>query len=715
MHSPAGCFPVREWNRILEPRANTAWVQRSGEGVVSVYLRIVMLLLLTGSVLAGEIRQGFRLEPGEFGVNDFDGGVIPWCSSGVVGFEEGLPNLPVVSVCFVIPQGTSVAGATIEVLAGTDLDGTHDVLPVRFTPLSSAPAPYFRQPFVYLSDEPFPADPVVETATGTRTGFQLGTVSFCPFRWRPLSGGLTIITEAEVVLRYREDPMFPGLQLTRGQIDQASALLSHFVANPEDLAAHAPALRPESDAWPVWVAVGAESFASVLQPLVDHRNSTGMQSEFVSLEWIQDNYSGWDTQEQIRNYLKDSFLNRGLQYALLVGDWGPTQRISSLMVGSDSLVLNETADLYFSDLTRMWDGDGDHLYGENTDWVDYYADITVGRFSSDNPNHLQTMVNKTIAYETQSDQGQWRTTALLCGAGLWPDVEPDGYWGSFICDSISTRIPGDWTQHKLYETWDGHPTNQIDLLNQGASYVSDQGHGGSGGVYWLYEPGNMITNQNYTGLENINRLTILHSMACNPGQLSVNGCSAERLLMWPNGGAVAVMYNSNYGFGTPPSMGPSEHLELHFAEMLFVNGVERIGDMQAAAKDAFKAAGGMTLQNWVMQENNMLGDPATVFVSVQTGIGEAGGMAVAQLGTPVPNPSAGTFSVTWSLPEPSAFTLGLYDLCGRLTWSAEHAGSVEASGQFTVSPSKGLPPGCYILRLDAGRVSASTMVVVLGD
>ena len=678
-------------------------------------ISLTVLILFAGASVGGELRAVFSLESAEFSVRSLEEGVVPWCRSGVVGFDQGLPNLPVVSLCFVIPQGASVEGASLDILGGTDVEGVHDILPVRFTPFSHVPAPFFRQPSVYLSEKPFPADPVVATSTGSRTGFQLGTVSFSPFRWHPLSGRLHLITNASVVITYSDDPNVERLCLTSGQVEHASRLLSHIVANPEDIAAYAPPLRPESDAWPVWVAVGAESFASILQPLVDHRNSAGMQSEFVTLEWIYENYSGWDTQEQIRNYLKDSFLNRGLQYALLIGDWGPTQRISSLMVGSDSLVLNETTDLYFSDLTRMWDGDGDHLYGENSDWIDYYADIAVGRFSSDNPNHVETMVNKTIAYETQSDPGSWRTTALLCGAGLWPDVEPDGYWGSFICDSISNRIPGDWTQHKLYETWAGHPTNQIDLLNQGASYVSDQGHGGPGGVYWLYEPGNMITNQNYTGLENTDRLTILHSMACNPGQLSVNGCSAERLLMWPQGGAVAVMYNSNYGWGTPPSMGPSEHLELHFAEMLFENGVERIGDIQAAAKDAFKAAGGMVLQNWVLQENNMLGDPATVFVSVQTGVGEAGGMAAAHLGTPVPNPSAGTFNVAWSLPEPSAFTLGLYDLCGRLTWSGEHAGGAEASGVFTVSPSNGLPSGCYILRLDANGLCASIMVVVLGD
>lgn len=674
---------------------------------------IPVLLSLVPWAAAGEIPFAFRLTADDFSISEHDGSGMVWCRSGVAGFDEGLPNLPVVSLCFVIPQGASVTGATIQVRSETIFHGIHDLLPVRFTPFSTSPGPFRREPSVYLSDEPFPSGPVVRTSTGTRTGFQLGTVEMSPFRWHPLSGRLYLITDAIVTLSYSDDPQVPRLRLTDAQLEHASRLLSHIVLNPQDLAGSAPTLRQGMDSWPAWVAVGAASLEPVLEPLVEYRNSTGMQSEFVSVEWIYDNYTGWDTQEQIRNYLKDSFENRGLMYALLIGDWGPTQRISSLMVGSDSLVLNETTDLYYSDLTRMWDGNGNHLYGENADWVDYYSDISVGRFSSDNPNHIQTMVNKTIAYETQSDPGPWRTTALLCGAGLWPDVEPDGYWGSFICDSISQRIPSEWVQHKLYEYWDGHPTNQIDLMNQGASYVSDHGHGNPGGVYWLYAPGNMITNQNYTGLNNLNRLTILHSIACNPGQLSVTGCSAERLMMWPDGGAVAVMYNSNYGFGTPPYMGPSEHLELHFANMLFVNGVERIGDMQAAAKDAFRAAGGMVLQNWVLQENNMLGDPATVFVSVQTGVEDGPSTPEAMLGIPGPNPCRGSFTVTWSLPAPMEFRLTLYDLAGRAVWSRSNpAGGTSGVAEVF---STGLPPGCYILNMSGTGFSTSTMAVILGE
>ncbi|MGB4082912.1 MAG: C25 family cysteine peptidase, partial [Candidatus Fermentibacter daniensis] len=510
--------------------------------------------------------------------------------------------------------------------------------------------------------------------------------------------------------------------LTEGQIGHARAILENIVDNPRDLEACRPEERETDDSWPVWVAIGPASIEATLQPLVDHRNSTGLEAAYVTLDSIYANYTGYDTQEQIRNYLKHAYENQGLIYALIVGDWGPTQRISSLVVGGDSLMLAQTADLYFSDLTRMWDGDGDHLYGENTDWIDYYSDITVGRFSSDVQLHIATMVSKAIAYETESAEGAWRTTALLCGAGLWPDVEPDGYWGSFVCDSISKRIPPSWTQIRRYESRSGHPNDQIDIINRGASYVSDQGHGGPGGVYWYYSPGNMFTNQNYTGMSNSDKLTIFHSMACDPGMLSVNGCSAERLMMWPDGGAVAVMYNSNYGWGTPPSVGPSEWLEIHFANQLFVFGIQRIGDMQAAAKDAFKAAGGMILQNWVLQENNYLGDPAEVFVSRQTGIegGQQSPESGTLLGPASPNPARGAFSVSWSLPGPAVFdaTLEMYDLSGRRVWSCDLQAGSGASGTVMVPGTDGtgtqLPSGCYLLRLDSSSGSAASMVILLG-
>lgn len=695
-------------------------MRSSRSGII---LRLVPVALFCAlPAEAGSIRFDLRFAGYDLSVSDYAGGEFPACPGGLTWFDEGMPNLPVVTSTFVIPQGMSVTDAEVEIIAEETLEGFHDILPVRVVPFGEEPGPFLRDPAIYISDARFPDSPVVGTGTGTRTGFQLGSVSVSPFSYNPLSGRLSVITEATITLMYSSDPSVERLSLTAGQIGHAESMLGHIVANPGDLAACRPGERETDDSWPVWVAIGPASMEATLQPLVDHRNSTGLQAAYVPLDSIYATYTGYDTQEQIRNYLKYAYQNQGLVYALIIGDWGPTQRISSLVVGSDSLMLAQTADLYFSDLTRMWDGDGDHLYGENTDWLDYYADITVGRFSSDVQAHVATMVSKAIAYETESAEGSWRTTALLCGAGLWPDTEPDGYWGSFVCDSISNRIPSSWVQLKRYEYWSGHPTDQIDMINQGASYVSDQGHGGSGGVYWYYEPAYMFTNQNYTGMTNSDRLAIFHSMACDPGILSANGCSAERLMMWPDGGAVAVMYNSNYGWGTPPDMGPSEWLEVHFADQLFVNGIERIGDMQAAAKDAFKAAGGMTLQNWVLQENNYLGDPAEVFISNQTGIaGEEGTSgAFAALGPAFPNPAAGAFSVSWTLPgSSSGAVLGVYDLAGREVWACDLPAGQGGSGLITV-PGTGasgapLPSGCYLIRMDSSSGCASSMVVLLDN
>jgi hypothetical protein len=677
------------------------------------FMLSVAVIGLSRIAASGEIVFDYNLAESGFEVSTFEGAEVLSCEGGVVGFEEGLPNLPAISYCFVIPQGTTVTGATFESLSESSLDGFHDILPVRIAIIGEAPGPFLRNPLVYQSDGTFPESQIISTFTGTRTGFRLGSVMFTPFRYNPLSGRLAVVHSARVTLTYETDPSVPSFPLAEEQLENAAGILEHIVLNPADLAPCRPPIHSPADVI-VWAAVGSATLQATLQPLVDLRNALGMPAEYVTLDWIYSNYTGYDTQEQIRNYLIDAYMNHGLQYALMVGDWGETQRISSLALGE--LVLNETTDLYYSDLTRMWDGDGDHLYGENTDWVDYYSDISVGRFSSNNANNVLTQVQKTIEYETVPPEGAWRTSALLCGAGLWPD---DGYWGSFVCDSIADRMPPDWTQYKLYETTEGHPANQIDLINAGVSYVSAQGHGNSAGVYWYYEPGNMFTNQNYTGMDNWGMFPVFHSMACNPGQLSVNGCNAERLMMWPYGGAIAVMYNSNYGWGTPPVMGPSEHLEVQFANMMFVFGVQRIGDMQAAAKDAFKAWGSIACQNWVLQENNMLGDPATTFISNQTGIESGQGTAPPSvaLGPACPNPAAGSFQVAWSLPCPAAFSIGVYDMSGRLVRAMISAQDSGVSGVMSFDGLDGggapLPAGCYVVRLDSEAGTASARVVIL--
>jgi hypothetical protein len=326
------------------------------------------------------------------------------------------------------------------------------------------------------------------------------------------------------------------------------------------------------------------------------------------------------------------------------------------------------------------------------------------------------MVDKAISYETQASAGSWQKTAILIGAGLWP---PD-YWGSFVCDSIDSRIPSDWTVHKLYETAASHPNNQIELINEGSSYVTPQGHGWPGGIAWYdYAPTTIISTANYNQLTNIDKLSVFHSIACMSGELTSNGCIAERLMFSPWGGAIAVMFNSSYGWGTPPSTGPSEWLEIMFAEQLFENNVYQLGATQATAKDAFRNLSSGPLSGWIIQENNLLGDPAETFVSGQTGIESNPQNSFLQpvLYAPTPNPASAGCSISWDIPFAAPASLTLYDVTGRAVRNILAASLPAGTGSvvFDGKDNRGrpLPSGCYSVIMNSSCGTATTMMAVV--
>lgn len=675
----------------------------------------VIPFFICSLVASGEITFTFDYPLDGVEMTTFEGYDIPLIENGLVTFDERCPNLPGIPYSFLIPQGTVLEDVTVEIIEIREIDGNWNIDPVRYFALNREPGPRIFDDRIYNSDDLFPSETAIAIQTGSKTGFRVGSFTFVPFRYKPLSGQLSIITSASITLTYVESSSVERLCLTDRQVSIAESGLSNILFNPEMLDEWAPAIRIGGGTDGAnWIVIGDPAWETIFQPLVDHRISTAGSAEFVSLDWIYSNYSGYDTQEQIRNYLIDMFQNQGLVYTLIVGDYGETTRISHLSTYGE--ILNSTTDLYYSDLDGTWDGDGDHLYGESNDGIDYYSDIYVGRFSSDIESRLQTMIDKTIAYETSPTPGSWQTTAVFPAGGLWPEYN---YWGSFVSDSIIKRIPVSWTIHKLYETAASHPTNQIELLNDGASFCEPTGHGYERGIYWYYNPPkDIISNSNYTSLTNIDKLTVMTSIACLSGKISYNGSIAERLMFSATGGAIAVMFNSDYGWGTPPSMGPSEHLEIHISNQLWTYNQNEIGVTLALAKDAFKAAGGMIFQNWVLQEHNLLGDPALLFVAGQLGI-EGGSdidPPVPSLSAPWPNPSSGYCSIAYDMPFSCNANITVYDLTGRAvrTMFSGTLAAGQGSMLFDGRDSSGsqLPSGCYSIVLTGPSSSAFSRMII---
>ena len=663
-------------------------------------------LVLAAALAAGEIRVPIDDGYAHARMVQMDGYDRIFLPGARTVFPEGAPDLPGVGGAYVLPQGTRLTDVRVENASFRRI-GRYDLATVRIVPTGQEPGDYLYND-AWLEGGVYPSSPVVDFHTGRKTGFIIGSYTLSPFRYNTDNGSLEVLVEGDLVLEYGPSEAV-RMNLSPNQVNTARAAVESMVANPQDVAAFAPAMTDGGKDWAPWIVIGDEDMEDELQPLVDHRAITAGGAEFVSLQYIYDNYTGWDTQEQIRNYLIDGYENHGLVYALIIGDYGETTRISKLSVYGNTL--NSTADLYYSDLDGTWDGDGDHNYGESNDDVDYYSDIYVGRFAADNSSWVSTMVDKTIAYEDGTDSGEWYESALFCGAVLWPQYS---YTGAAICDEVAEMLPAGWTAHKLYESLGGsHPNNQIDVLNDGVAYFQPTGHGFSNGVFWYYNPTDMITTSNYTQLTNIDMLPVVHSIACLAGKLSTASL-AERLMLAPNGGTVANMFNSDNGWGSPPSMGPSEWLNYYVAQKLFVEEEYEIGVTHATGKDAFKASGGMAYQHWCLQENNLLGDPALMFVTGQTGVEtpDPATPTAVSLAAPTPNPAPGAFSVAYSLPASATGELAVYDMTGRRVRTLA-SGQLPAGDHSAQMEGARLPTGAYSVLLRTNLGTASRRVVII--
>ncbi len=177
---------------------------------------------------------------------------------------------------------------------------------------------------------------------------------------------------------------------------------------------------------------------------------------------------------------------------------------------------------------------------------------------------------------------------------------------------------------------------------------------------------------------------------------------------------MAVMFNSENGWGSPPNMGASEWLELYFAIVLFEQEEYELGYAHSLSKDQFKANVSIGMQNWVLQENNLLGDPALRFISGQMGIEgeeEAPG-ALPVIFAPSPNPVSGACAIGYDMPAAGNARISVFDISGRVA-ARVHNGSLGAGAGSLGFDASELPSGYYSLVISTQSGTASAPMLVL--
>ena len=302
------------------------------------------------------------------------------------------------------------------------------------------------------------------------------------------------------------------------------------------------------------VIITPSEFYSNLQPLVDHKNSYEIETNLVMLEEIYGDFSGRDSAEKIKYFIKHAVEEWDTHYVLLVGD---VKKLPIRTTYASWWEADLLSDLYYGDIYDSeyqfcsWDSNDNNQFGEieyegfppeinNIDGVDLYADVHVGRLACTDKSEVDISVNKIINYEEKTYDQLWFKKIVLAGGDTFPPGKgalPFVYEGEITNRKVAQQLP-DFEHIKLWSS--KHNLNAITFnraISKGAGFVSYAGHGFEHG-WGTYKANSLKRKMDITQplyytpfikyLRNQNKLPIIFFDACLTAKLDFNITDLDR-------------------------------------------------------------------------------------------------------------------------------------------------------------------------------------------
>ena len=354
--------------------------------------------------------------------------------------NPGKPILPKVTQTFELPFGATHINVQV-----TSSEPSEQVLSKQIQP-SPQPMPYSqatntvsyptKDEQLYQSNTPYPSENyhynvgVGINDQGEHVTFV--TVHWYPIQYTPAQNRITIAHTADITVTYTPPASTPFPQKTT-----------------YDMVIIAPA-----------------SFSQALQPLIDHKNTQGLETTLKTTEDIYQEYTGIDKAEQIKYFIKDALEQWNVKYVLLAGGlkstlwakpkdnanigakgWLIPARYSNIRDAGDS---GFPTDLYYADIYKEggvfdnWDSDGDGILSEWPDDVcDLIPDVAVGRLAFSTVKEVQEVVNKIITYETTAYGSDWfKKIIVYSGDGFMDQFDLNIQWDTNGCANGAYTING---------------------------------------------------------------------------------------------------------------------------------------------------------------------------------------------------------------------------------------------------------------------------------
>ncbi|MGC9307681.1 MAG: C25 family cysteine peptidase [Thermoplasmatota archaeon] len=385
--------------------------------------------------------------------------------------EQGHPVLPYRTMVLTFPPGTTIEQVTARVPTVYTMRLDKKITPApRAVSANMQPAnPVVVEGDVYHSTACYPSDWLSYSIGVGKDGSDqviFLSLQMYPVRYRPAASELVYIEHIDIDIQY--EPSSSPLR----QIDEYDLLI-----------------------------VAPSQFTESLQSFVQHKQDIGVATQLVTLDDVYSgayfDVNGRDDAEQVKYFIKNAVESWGIDYVLLVGGrnggfqeakwWCPVRYTNLDANDGDRQFLS---DLYFSDLYRYddgdivfedWDPNGNDLFGEYTlqtrEDIDMYPDVYLGRWPCRTAFEVDTMVEKTITYETTAHGQDWAKRYVGIGADTFPGDQ--WYDGEVTVTNVTEYLtPLGYDFDTLFYSESPYSGSDIiDTISEGCGLLQFEGHG----------------------------------------------------------------------------------------------------------------------------------------------------------------------------------------------------------------------------------------------
>jgi hypothetical protein len=557
--------------------------------VVSIIILLISSAIAGASVIVKNDKNAFDLVDGKISVKisvgDYE--IISTSEGYEISVENfgrnlipGKPNLPSKIFSIAIPPGAEITSVDYEILDSDILPAKYDIIPVPIPRVVGEEKPEIYQQElkkynenydeIYERDNPYPSYVVEFVRKAGFRKYNLADVRVNPFTYYPSTGELVFNSEIIIELSYKFTDGFSKEDILVDNLESSEKQAEKIIFNYQNAKEWYPRDMGNRDSYD-YVIITIDSLESSIQDLVDWEESKGRSVKVVTTSWISSNYDGYDLAEKIRNFLREKYPTSewGIEDVCIIGHYDdvPMRRCAQ-----DTGYGQPETDYYYAELSEpdseSWDADGDHLYGENSDPIDFTAEVNVGRIPWSNPTTVSHICNKSVAYEQNNDP-EFKKNILLLGAFFWSDTDN----AVLMEKKVDQDWMSDWNMTRMYEQgfsgyesdYDLNYDNVLDVWSAGKyAFVNWAGHGSPTSCHIMYSKGSAFVTSSTCPYLNDDYPAIIFADACSNSDTDYVNIGQAMLKQ----GGVGFLGSTKVAYGMhawdDPMDGSSQSLDYYF-------------------------------------------------------------------------------------------------------------------------------------------------------